>query len=102
MIVRFKDIKEWITSIIKDQILLSIFFTIMINIVPVICILIHADLIDSFSWQVYLIVNTITSGLIKPTEGTVSIGNIVLGEDIDNIVDKKFKVDCGRVYEVES
>ncbi|WP_143315511.1 hypothetical protein [Clostridium sp. HBUAS56017] len=60
VMIRFVTTEKWRSSIIKDQIFLAIIFTIVLNIVPIIYIVLNASIIEYSSWKLYLILNTIT------------------------------------------
>ncbi|WP_459479121.1 hypothetical protein [Clostridium saccharoperbutylacetonicum] len=60
IMIRFGTTEKWRSSIVKNQMFLAIIFTIVLNVIPVIYIVLNASIIEYSDWQLYLIFNTIT------------------------------------------
>ncbi|AJG96974.1 hypothetical protein [Clostridium beijerinckii] len=60
IIIRFQTIEKWRLSIIKNQIFLAIIFTLILNVIPVIYIVLNSSVIKYDNWKMYLAINTIT------------------------------------------
>jgi len=60
IMIRFGTTEKWRSSIVKNQMFLAIIFTIVLNVIPVIYIVLNASIIEYPDWHLYLIFNTIT------------------------------------------
>ena len=60
IMIRFGTTEKWRSSIIKNQMVLAIIFTIALNVIPAVYIVLNASIIEYSDWQLYLIFNTIT------------------------------------------
>ncbi|MDF2884136.1 MAG: hypothetical protein K0R54_4702 [Clostridiaceae bacterium] len=60
IMIRFGTTEKWRSSIVKNQMFLAIIFTIVLNVIPVIYIVLNASIIEYSDWRLYLIFNTIT------------------------------------------
>lgn len=60
IMIRFGTTEKWRSSIVKNQMFLAIIFTIALNVIPAIYIVLNASIIEYSDWQLYLIFNTIT------------------------------------------